>query len=471
MATERDQPSQRDLLTPAEWRVVEQVREGRADAEIAVRLGVSVDAVRARVFAILGKLELSDRDALRDWHPRPSGRFGGPRRLLFAAITGVVALGALLLFAPTAGSDGEPAPAASEASTPRASPTVSATAPLPAASAQPAGPPPVALSPLPLPFEQHEDYREYTPEQLAAAGFVDTGAFIRVASISGGSDPPPVARASYRAGFTALRIDAAGSIAAQSGVWRLGLRTDDGWDRRRAAGLTATIGGVQLHAVFSAEWGRIGPVAATELMSFSNQELAFFSLDGQQPELILAVRSSPSDQIPAVVDVLGHLWVRLNPLPDGPTAEDTGERLDIGDAVALGPLAAASERWASSTWCEGGPCIAIVHQRDGAGLAAVAAGRATCETGDEALTIKLSTMAATVRFEGRHPDADALSSCANDFPRDVATGELLSPHGSWRISAFAPDGTQLGVAADRGRMLYIDVHPTIIACPPCYTGS
>ena len=331
----------------------------------------------------------------------------------------------------------------------------------------------------------------------AAAGFVDTGPFIQVAVIQGASNSPSVARASYRAGFTALLIDAAGSVDAQSGVWRLALGSAQGWDHRRAASLTATIEGAPLYAVFSAEWGKIGPVATTELVTFSNQELAFYPLAGQPPEVILAVRSGASEQIPAIVDVLGHLWVRLNPLPPGPTADDTGERLDIRDALVLGPLSAGSdsaarlwvqldpvpagpvvndsagpsESWASSTWCEGGTCVAIVHMRGGPGLAAVAAGTATCEPGDEALTIDLSTVAVTLSFEGRHPNAGSLSSCANDFPRAVLAGQLLSPHESWRVSAFAPDGTQLGVAADSHRMLYIDVQQAISACPPCYTGS
>ena len=466
------------------------MREGRADAEIAVRLGVSVDAVRARIFAILGELEFSDRAKLRDWNPRPPRKFGGALRPLFVAIAGVAVLGALLIFAPTAGSDSEGTPASSEVSTPSASPASGVTPAPPAVGAQAAGPPPMALSTLPLPFEQHEDYREYTSDQLAAAGFVDTGPFIEVAS-----NPLPVARASYRAGFTALRIDAAGSVAAQSDVWRLALRSDQGWDLRRAAGLTATIDGVPLYAVFSAEWGKIGPVATTELVTFGNQELAFYPLASQPPEVILAVRSGASEQIPAIVDVLGHLWVRLNPLPPGPTADDTGERIDISDALALGPLAAGRqsaarlwvqldpvpagpvvndsagppEGWASSTWCEGGPCVAIVHMRGGPGLAAV--GTATCEAGAEALTIDLSTEAVTLRFVGRHPNAGSLSSCANDFPRAVVAGQLLSPHGSWRVSAFTSEGTQLGVAADRQRMLYIDVQQAISTCPPCYTGS
>ena len=78
-------PRHPDVLTPAEWRVLEALREGGTNAEIAARLGVSTNTVRYHVSNMLAKLELRDRRALaagaamplrasRD-HPRQ-----GPRR-------------------------------------------------------------------------------------------------------------------------------------------------------------------------------------------------------------------------------------------------------------------------------------------------------------------------------------------------------------------------------------------------------
>ena len=56
-----------DALTPAEWRVVEDVRHGLTGPRIAARQGVSVDAVKYHVKNALQKLGLPDRRALRLW--------------------------------------------------------------------------------------------------------------------------------------------------------------------------------------------------------------------------------------------------------------------------------------------------------------------------------------------------------------------------------------------------------------------
>ncbi len=65
-------PPHPDILTPAEWRVLEHVREGLPNAEIAVRLGVSINTVRTHVSSMLAKLELPDRHALAAWDGTPS---------------------------------------------------------------------------------------------------------------------------------------------------------------------------------------------------------------------------------------------------------------------------------------------------------------------------------------------------------------------------------------------------------------
>src|SRR5690606_30624739 len=58
--------------TPAEWRVLEHVREGLPNAEIAVRLGVSINTVRTHVSSMLAKLDLPDRRALAQWQGEPA---------------------------------------------------------------------------------------------------------------------------------------------------------------------------------------------------------------------------------------------------------------------------------------------------------------------------------------------------------------------------------------------------------------
>ncbi len=63
----RGRPADPDILTQAEWRVVEMVRHGLTNRAIAGRQGVSVDAVKYHVGNALGKLGLRSRAELKRW--------------------------------------------------------------------------------------------------------------------------------------------------------------------------------------------------------------------------------------------------------------------------------------------------------------------------------------------------------------------------------------------------------------------
>jgi DNA-binding CsgD family transcriptional regulator/catechol 2,3-dioxygenase-like lactoylglutathione lyase family enzyme len=58
-------------LTPAEWRVVHAIRHGMTNREIARRLGISLDAVKAHAVNARTKLGLEGRAAVRHWHGAP----------------------------------------------------------------------------------------------------------------------------------------------------------------------------------------------------------------------------------------------------------------------------------------------------------------------------------------------------------------------------------------------------------------
>jgi len=62
--TSRGRPRHSDVLTPAEWRVVEAVRHGMSNPTIARRLGISLDAVKLHVSGALGKLGFEGRRPL-----------------------------------------------------------------------------------------------------------------------------------------------------------------------------------------------------------------------------------------------------------------------------------------------------------------------------------------------------------------------------------------------------------------------
>jgi DNA-binding CsgD family transcriptional regulator/catechol 2,3-dioxygenase-like lactoylglutathione lyase family enzyme len=63
----RGRPPHDDVLTPGEWRIVEAVRHGLTNPQIARRLGISVDAVKYHVANALQKLGFKSRAELRRW--------------------------------------------------------------------------------------------------------------------------------------------------------------------------------------------------------------------------------------------------------------------------------------------------------------------------------------------------------------------------------------------------------------------
>lgn len=128
-------PRYPDVLTPAEWRVLEQIRGGKANAEIAVRLGVSINTVRYHVSNMLAKLEQPDRHALASWAGEPAGGRGwlrlpplglslsiGVRAAAMIAATAVVTFGIVLA---ARGGEEEPTPGLGSGGEPSATVVVS----------------------------------------------------------------------------------------------------------------------------------------------------------------------------------------------------------------------------------------------------------------------------------------------------------------------------------------------------------
>ena len=165
-------PPHPDVLTPAEWRVLEVLRDGSTNAEVAARLGISRDTVKYHVSNMLAKLGLDDRRALAAWRP---GAERGRRRGLFtvpaaietlarsavtvgvgaAAVAGVVVavVAAVAVVAVVlVGGDGNGEFAAlrpANTATPQPSPSAVAVAPTPTATVTPS--PTVTATPTPAP--------------------------------------------------------------------------------------------------------------------------------------------------------------------------------------------------------------------------------------------------------------------------------------------------------------------------------
>ena len=50
-----------DVLTPREWQVMEQLRQGKTNPQIAQQMGISLAGARYHVSEILGKLGVNSR--------------------------------------------------------------------------------------------------------------------------------------------------------------------------------------------------------------------------------------------------------------------------------------------------------------------------------------------------------------------------------------------------------------------------
>ena len=143
----RGRPPHPGILTPAERRVLEELRRGGTNAEIAVRLGVTLDAVKFHISNMLGKLGLDNRHELAAWRPEPRRRLFGllavpgtlepiGRLLVWtgvaAAGTAAVAVVAVVLIVLSTldGSEQQLAQAPTATATPTATPTAGGSAAL-----------------------------------------------------------------------------------------------------------------------------------------------------------------------------------------------------------------------------------------------------------------------------------------------------------------------------------------------------
>ena len=179
-------PRHPDILTPAEWRVLEELREGGTNAEIAVRLGISPDTVKYHVSNMLAKLGVQDRRELAAWRPEAKRRrrlpavLGAPAALglvvrplgwvaIGAAALGVVAVVTVALVV-LAGNGGQPVAVAPPPAAPAPSPSPTQEPP-PTGTPTPVSTPQVTPTPQPqaTPTPSPEPTPEATPRPAPAS--------------------------------------------------------------------------------------------------------------------------------------------------------------------------------------------------------------------------------------------------------------------------------------------------------------
>ena len=162
---QRGRPRHPDILTPAERRVLEELHKGGTNAEIAVRLDVSPDAIKFHISNMLAKVGLTDRHELAAWRPEaerrhlralvamPIGLSALARPLIWvgvgvAAVAGIAAVAVVLVVVQ---GNGERSAFVSPPSTatPQSSPAIQEQMPSPTPHPTPTASPTPAPTPIP----------------------------------------------------------------------------------------------------------------------------------------------------------------------------------------------------------------------------------------------------------------------------------------------------------------------------------
>lgn len=126
-------------LTVRQEQVIRLIERGFTNGEIATELGITLDGVKFHVSEILAKLEVGSREeAVQAWRSRrvpPWSSFGLPMLkvggIVAAGAVGVVAIAGMVIALRSGGSDSETAlPLPTSTTSPTASPTATAVAPV-----------------------------------------------------------------------------------------------------------------------------------------------------------------------------------------------------------------------------------------------------------------------------------------------------------------------------------------------------
>lgn len=88
MDMQRGRPRHPDILAPKQWQVLDCIRDGLSDQDIAERLGVSLDGAKYHVSEILSKLGVAKREEAASWQPEEPRARGLSDRWFARAIVG-----------------------------------------------------------------------------------------------------------------------------------------------------------------------------------------------------------------------------------------------------------------------------------------------------------------------------------------------------------------------------------------------
>ena len=414
MEAKRGRPQHPEPVTPAEARVLELLRSGKPNAEIAVRLGISVNTVRYHVSNLLAKAGMEDRRQLANWVPTPerASRRGwallGSWKL-FAGIGGAgLAVVAAATFLPSI-TDGNqrsiaPADAAPATVTPRA--TV-----------------------------------------IAGRAMFDVGPLF---TTPGGGVRSSEARESL------LVIDLSPSSAA------VAMNGAVAWT---GASVLAVRGSVTLgSASVALEMRPMGDITAfyadTSTSTTRPTAVEVRGMAGISPAVLLWAGDRHAE-----IGADGHLYIAAEPAEAGAViASDTGERLDVSRATKLGPLDSAWTFCASQGQRN---CFVIAYYGKGP-VRAPFDGVFNCRADGVA---ELRSTALRLEFRHLQPGLNNLPcEPIGGAPHDVRAGDPLFPSIHTLIWAFDGDGKPVSLVAAGNGTLYAGDIPRRFGCP-CRPGN
>ena len=398
--------------------LVQLIREGRHDAEIAIRLGITTGELRERKAALRGKLgDEKYLKAVDATAPRKANR--RRRRLILLALGVVGAFGLLLVIANLVVDDGEEIAAVRVVPSPTARPTP----------------------------------RQPSTITVGTERFDDAGPFL---SLAEKSELPYVGGVENRAGLTVVRLHDKAYISpnevAQWTLWTGGGRQV----RVRALDLGGRAVTLVLNAGDSATRirslpGDIGPIA--EIAS---------QVSVIEPVLLIRAYDDSGRQLQTQVTVDGDLHVARTPIPGSWVIERaTGARIDVEGGTVMAQLS-MSPGVSSSTFCRpiGGTLRCGVTWTNAQGLNVTSQGTLSC-TGPTSL-----------RFEANGIRLDFSQGVAitSGNPLRCEEGPLLPETrmisgGDWEVLASTVDGAPISVAVSKDGLVTAGAFNLELSCP------
>jgi DNA-binding CsgD family transcriptional regulator len=435
----RGRPPSEGLFTPSEERVLELIRQGKTNSEIANELRISVAGVKYHVTNLLGKVGVPDRAALAGWRggnqrPRTGSGFSLGWRSIFtagkftAAGLGMVACGAVALavFQLTSGGGVNN-------------------------QALPAAP---------------EGYSSVAAEDLEALGMVDAGQILR--PLSGST---PVFAGSIRQSASVALLTGPAEVVMGTGkAWQFGGMNFVPADSRvpNWVALSGHAGGKPVSVQLGAENMALSESSIIEVDDHGTRTVRTKTANAT-PELLVA---ATRDGLPlrAAIAQNGHLYVDPAPAPLTAVVDEwSGELLDVHGAIVGERLPEPAAGLFQFTGCgTEGHRACYVSVRSHVPLVAPVDGVLTCPSSD---VVEIQDADVVLRISRVDTGYGGSPQFACDG-HPVVAGEAIGPAGvHWSYSAArATTGEPLSVGAAFDGTLYIgDFRPT--AQCPCRSGS